>query len=136
MLIVWLSPLTDEGWLITLHASTAVLSLLVGIFILVRPKGNFVHRCLGYAWLLGMMLAVLSSLFINQIRLWGPFSPIHLLSVFTVCALIFGWRAARRHDRRTHQFTMIATWIGALGLNFWFTLLPGRVMHELFFGTA
>lgn len=129
-----LTPLTNEGWLITLHASTAVVSLLLGIFILARPKGSLVHRALGYAWLVGMALAVLSSLFISQIRLWGPFSPIHLLSVFTLFALFYGWRAARRHDRRTHQITMIATWVGALGLNFWFTLLPGRVMHEVFFG--
>jgi uncharacterized membrane protein len=129
-----LAPLTDEGWLITLRASTAAVSLLLGIFILVRPKGSLVHRALGYAWLVGMALAVLSSLFISQIRVWGPFSPIHLLSVFTLFSLFYGWRAARRHDRRAHQITMIATWVDALGLNFWFTLLPGRVMHEVFFG--
>ena len=131
-----LTPLTDEGWLITLHASTAMLSLLLGIFILARPKGSLVHRALGYAWLVGMALAVLSSLFISQIRLWGPFSPIHLLSVFTIFSLLYGWHAARRHNRRAHQITMIATWVGALGLNFWFTLLPGRAMHEVFFGPA
>ncbi len=111
-----------------------MLSLLLGIFILARPKGSLVHRALGYAWLVGMALAVLSSLFISQIRLWGPFSPIHLLSMFTIFSLLYGWRAARRHDRRAHQITMIATWVGALGLNFWFTLLPGRAMHEVFFG--
>lgn len=135
-MIDWLAPLTEAGWLITLHASTAMLSLLLGVFILARPKGSLVHRALGYAWLVGMALAVLSSLFISQIRLWGPFSPIHLLSVFTIFSLLYGWHAARRHDRRTHKITMIATWVGALGLNFWFTLLPGRVMHELFFGPA
>ena len=84
----------------------------------------------------GVFSYMLSSLFISQIRLWGPFSPIHLLSVFTIFSLLYGWHAARRHDRRTHKITMIATWVGALGLNFWFTLLPGRVMHELFFGPA
>ena len=41
-----LTPLTDEGWLIILHASTAAVSLLLGIFILVRPKGSLVHRAL------------------------------------------------------------------------------------------
>ena len=85
-----LTPLTDEGWLITLHASTAMLSLLLGIFIPARPKGSLVHRALGYAWLVGMALPVLSSLFISQIRLWGPFSPIHLLSVFTIFSLLYG----------------------------------------------
>ena len=74
-MIDWLAPLTEAGWLITLHASTAMLSLLLGVFILARPKGSLAHRALGYAWLAGMALAVLSSLFISQIRLWGALQP-------------------------------------------------------------
>ena len=46
-MIDWLAPLTEAGWLITLHASTAMLSLLLGVFILARPKGSLVHRTLG-----------------------------------------------------------------------------------------
>ena len=131
-----LEPLFDAGWLIALHASTAVLSLVLGIYIFARPKGTLIHRSLGYVWIAAMATVVLSSVFINQIRLWGPFSPIHLLTLFTGVSLVLGWRAARRHDIRSHKITMIAMWIGALGLNIWFTLLPGRVMHQVVFGPS
>ena len=131
-----LDPLFDAGWLIALHASTAVLSLVLGVFIFARPKGTVIHRGLGYIWIAAMATVVLSSVFINQIRLWGPFSPIHLLTLFTGVSLVLGWRAARQHDVRSHKITMVAMWIGALGLNIWFTLLPGRVMHQVVFGPS
>ena len=105
----------------------------MGVFIFVRPKGTTIHRILGYTWIVAMATVVLSSVFINQIRLWGPFSPIHLLTAFTAWGLFDGWRAARGHRVRNHRNTMIALWIGALGLNIWFTLLPGRVMHDVVF---
>ena len=108
-MIDWLAPQTEADWLITLHASPAMLWLLLGVFILARPKGSLVHRALGYAWLAGIALAVLSSLFISQIRLWGPFSPIHLLSVFTIFSLLYGWHAARRHADARVELTGCVT---------------------------
>ena len=33
-------PLAGSGWLITLHASTALLSLVMGVLIFARPKGT------------------------------------------------------------------------------------------------
>ena len=78
-----LDPLLESGWLITLHASTALLSLILGVYMFARPKGTLVHRTLGYTWIAAMATVVLSSLFINQIRTWGPFSPIHLLTLIT-----------------------------------------------------
>ena len=131
-----ISPLIEAGWLIALHASTAILSLILGIFIFLRPKGSLIHRSLGYVWIAAMAIVVLSSVFINQIRLWGPFSPIHLLTLFTGFALVSGWLAARRHKVKSHKTTMISLWIGALGLNIWFTLMPGRVMHDVVFGPS
>jgi uncharacterized membrane protein len=131
-----LDPLLESGWLITLHASTALLSLILGVYMFARPKGTLVHRTLGYTWIAAMAIVVLSSLFINQIRTWGPFSPIHLLTLITAIGLFGGWRAARRHDIKNHRLNMIILWFGALGLNIWFTLLPGRVMHEVVFGLS
>ncbi len=131
-----LDPLLESGWLITLHASTALLSLVMGVFIFARPKGTLIHRTLGYTWIIAMSGVVLSSLFINMILLWGPFSPIHLLSLVVTISLFVGWRAARRHDVKSHRLTMTFLWFGALGLNIWFTLLPGRVMHDVVFGLS
>ena len=95
-----LDPLAGSGWLITLHASTALLSLVMGVLIFARPKGTLIHRALGYTWIAAMAMVVISSLFINEIRTWGPFSPIHLLTVITACALFVGWRAARTRGAR------------------------------------
>ena len=129
-----LDPLFAAGWLISLHASTAVLSLVLGVYIFARPKGSMIHRTLGYTWMIAMVVVILSSLFINQIRLLGPFSPIHLLTVGAAVGLFLGWRAARQHRVRQHRRAMVLLWFGALALNIWFTLLPGRVMHEVVFG--
>ena len=131
-----LSPLLASGWLITLHASTAILSLVMGVYIFARPKGTLIHRTLGYTWIGAMATVVVSSVFINGIRVWGPFSPIQVLTVVTAVALFAGWRAARARNIKSHRLTMIFLWIGALGLNIWFTLLPGRVMHNVIFGPA
>ena len=130
------APLIESGWLITLHASTALMSLVLGVLMFARPKGTLAHRTLVYVWIAAMATVVLSSLFINQIRLWGPFSPIHLLTVVTAVGLFLGWRAARMRRVKNHRLSMIMLWFGALGLNIWFTLLPGRVMHDVVFGPS
>jgi uncharacterized membrane protein len=42
--------------------------------------------------------------------------------------------AARRHDVRTHQVTMISIFAGALVVAGLFTLVPGRIMHDVLLG--
>jgi uncharacterized membrane protein len=41
---------------------------------------------------------------------------------------------ARRHWVRSHRAAMISLFAGALVIAGVFTLLPGRVMHEVVFG--
>lgn len=41
------APLIESGWLITLHASTALMSLVLGVLMFARPKGTLAHRTLG-----------------------------------------------------------------------------------------
>ena len=43
--------------------------------------------------------------------------------------------AARRHRLRAHKITMISIYAGALILAGLFTLLPGRLMHDVLFGS-
>ena len=66
--------------------------------------------------------------------MWGPWSPIHLLSVFTPLLLIVGVLAARGHRTRAHKITLISIFTGALLLAGLFTLVPGRIMHSVVFG--
>ena len=78
---------------------------------------------------------VLSSLLIHTIRLWGPFSPIHLLSILTLALLPLAVAHARRHAVERHRRAMMGLFLGALAIAGVFTFLPGRIMHAVVFGT-
>lgn len=100
------------------------------------PKGTIPHRTIGWIWVALMLAVSLSSLLIHQIRLWGPWSPIHLLSVFTLLSLPLAVWAAHRHRVAAHRRAMISIFLGALVIAGVFTLLPGRIMHQVVFGEA
>jgi uncharacterized membrane protein len=68
------------------------------------------------------------------IPLVGRWSPIHLLSIFTLLMLPLAvWRA---HDHRVvdHRRIMTLIFAGALVVAGLFTLLPGRIKHTVLFG--
>jgi uncharacterized membrane protein len=48
--------------------------------------------------------------------------------------LVLGVMAARRHNVRSHKFTMIGIFFGALVIAGLFTFVPGRIMHAVVFG--
>src|SRR5258708_20478711 len=78
-----LAPLLEAPPPIALHAMAAMAAFALGIVQFAAPKGTIPHRTIGWIFV-GLMLAVaLGSLRIHQIRLWGPSSPLHPLSVLT-----------------------------------------------------
>jgi uncharacterized membrane protein len=81
-----------------------------------------------------MLAVVVSSFFIHTIRLWGSFSPIHLLSIFTLAMLPLAIAHARRHAVERHRRAMLGLFVGALVIAGVFTFLPGRIMHAVVFG--
>ena len=81
-----------------------------------------------------MAAVALSSFWIHQIRLIGPWSPIHLLSIFTLAVLPLGVWRAHGHRIADHRRIMISIFTGALVVAGLFTLLPGRIMHAVVFG--
>jgi uncharacterized membrane protein len=81
-----------------------------------------------------MAFVAVSSFWIHQIRLFGPWSPIHLLSIFTPIMLVVGVMAARGHNVRRHKITMVSIFAGALVVAGLFTLAPGRIMLTVIFG--
>ena len=81
-----------------------------------------------------MAIVAASSFWIHEVRLLGPWSPIHLLSIFTLIMLpIAVWRA-RRHRIADHRRIMTMIFAGALVIAGLFTFLPGRIMHAVVFG--
>ena len=128
------APLRDAPPAIPLHAFAAMAAFVLGVVQFAAPKGTLPHRTLGWIWV-GLMAGVaLSSFWIHQIRLLGPWSPIHLLSIFTLAMLPLGVWMAHRHRVADHRRIMIFTFSGALVIAGLFTLLPGRIMHAVVFG--
>lgn len=120
--------------LIQLHAVLAATAIILGGVQLAMPKGTQTHRLLGRIWVACMAIVALSSFFIHEIRMFGLFSPIHLLSALTLIALWQAIRLARRGDIIRHKKAMIRLYVLALLITGAFTLLPGRLMYRLFFG--
>ncbi|MBD8875652.1 DUF2306 domain-containing protein [Roseibium polysiphoniae] len=130
-----IAPLLDAGWLVASHALAALTAFVLGAVQLAAPKGTLPHRTLGYVWVILMLWIAGSSFFIYEIRLWGPFSPIHILSLLALFGLISGVLEARRKDIREHRKTMILLYTGALLIAGFFALMPGRTMRTVLFGS-
>ncbi|NUS18468.1 MAG: hypothetical protein HOQ25_01545, partial [Mesorhizobium sp.] len=71
---------------------------------------------------------------IQQIRLVGPFSPIHLLSILVLITVPLAAWYAHTHKVAAHRGAMIKLYLFALIGAGIFTLLPGRIMHAVVFG--
>jgi uncharacterized membrane protein len=107
----------------------------LGVVQFAAPKGTLPHRTIGWIWVALMALVAGSSFWIHQIRLIGPWSPIHLLSIFTLSMLPLAVWKAHTHQVREHRRIMIFIFSGALVIAGLFTILPGRIMHQVLFGT-
>jgi uncharacterized membrane protein len=129
-----LAPLLDAAPAIPFHAFAAMSAFVLGLVQFAAPKGTLPHRTLGWIWVLLMATVALSSFWIHQIRLIGPWSPIHLLSIFTLLVLPLAVWRAHQHRVTDHRRAMIAIFSGALVVAGLFTLLPGRIMHTVVFG--
>ncbi len=129
------APLWNVSPTIQVHAIAAMAAFAVGVVQLSAPKGTLPHRAIGWLWVSLMLVVSISAFFIHTIRLWGPWSPIHLLAIFTLVMLPLAVWSAHRHDVVRHRNAMILMFLGALVLAGLFTLLPGRIMHAVVFSS-
>ena len=109
-------------------------AFVLGVVQLAALKGTTRHRALGYTWAALILFVAISSFWIHDLRVWGIWSPIHLLSIFTLTMVPLGIFHARGHNVRHHQLTMIGIFSGALIVAGLFTFVPGRIMHKVLFG--
>lgn len=129
-----LAPLLAEGPVVAGHAGAALAALALGTAQMLAPKGTRFHRVVGRLWVFLMAAVALSSFAIFELRLIGPFSPIHALSAFTLGSLAYAVRAARQGRIEAHRKAMTSLFYLALVLTGAFTLVPGRAMHAVLFG--
>src|SRR6478735_10398911 len=89
-----LAPLLEAPGTIPLHAFAAMAAFALGIVQFAAPKGTLPHRTVGWIWVGLMVTVAASSFWIHQLRLFGPWSPIHLLSIYTMIVVPLAvWRA-------------------------------------------
>jgi uncharacterized membrane protein len=129
-----LGPLLSAPPPIPWHAFAALAALVIGGAQLALPKGTARHRVMGYAWAALMLVIAISSFWIQQIRLIGPLSPIHILSIIVLITVPLAVWHAHMHRVAKHRRVMISLYVFALIGAGVFTLLPGRIMHAVVFG--
>jgi uncharacterized membrane protein len=130
-----LSPLLEAAPAIPVHAFAAMSAFVLGLVQFAAPKGTLPHRTIGFIWVGLMLLVAGSSFWINYLRWVGPWGPIHLLSIFALVMLPLAVWKAHSHQVAAHRRIMISLFAGALIIAGLLTLLPGRVMHKVIFGS-
>lgn len=131
---MFLDPLLEASPAIQFHVATVVPAAVIGAVVLIRRKGTPTHRLLGKVWVLLMVATAFSTFFIHTINMVYGFSPIHLLSILVIVGCVRAVVAARNHDIRTHRRLMRGVYAGGIVGAGFFTLYPGRIMHQVIFG--
>lgn len=118
---------------IQFHIAVALISLMLGPVALYRTKRDRVHKMIGYTWVVCMAAVALSSFTITSFGVIGPFSPIHLLAIFTLWSLFAAMRHVINGRIRLHQIVMRNLYWYGLIIAGLFNFLPGRATNALFF---
>jgi uncharacterized membrane protein len=131
---ITLAPLLNAPPAIQIHAFAAIGAIVLGIIQIAAPKGTLLHRTLGWCFVTLMMVLVGSSFFVHQLRTWGLWSPIHLISISTLVSVPMAVIYARRHNVAVHRTMMLSLYFGGLLFAMVLTLLPNRIFHIIIFG--
>ena len=125
--------MTDVTPFVAIHLGATLSALVIGGVNLARTKGTPRHKRLGRAWVTVMVVAAISSFWINGFGGGRGFGPIHLLSVWTLIALACGVLFIRRGKSGAHRGFMIGAYIGLLGAGLG-ALAPGRLLNGALLG--
>ena len=132
-----LDPVWTTTLAIKIHLATVLPAFAIGTYqIFVSQKGAPLHRALGYVYLTLMSITAVTTLFIHQVNPAGPFgfSFIHLFVPLTLFGVVGAVSGARTHNIARHRRSMIGLYVGGLLIAGGLTFLPGRLMHQIFFG--
>jgi len=114
-----------------IHLAAVLPAVVLGIAQLLRAKGSSPHRLLGWAWVISMAVAAVSSFWILGPNSGGRFSVIHLLSAVVLINLVLAIWFIRRGNVRAHKYFMVGTFAGLLAAGLG-ALAPGRLLSQLF----
>lgn len=114
------------------HLGTIILALALTPVMLLRRRGDRLHRRLGWLWVTSMMATALLSFNLRLIN-DGAFSLVHILSAWTIIQVpLIVWHA-RAHRAARHRSAVHGMVIGALLIAGFFTFPFDRLLgHWLF----
>jgi uncharacterized membrane protein len=118
------------------HLATVLPAFVIGTYMMFARKGDRFHRALGKGYMVLMMVTAAISLFMPAVvgpRLLNHFGFIHLFSVLALTSVPSAYFAAKRHDVRSHKYSMIGLYVGGLIIAGGFAFMPGRLLHTWLF---
>ena len=115
------------------HIATIVVAIALTPVMLLRPRGDRLHRRLGWAWVSAMALTALLTFGIRGMN-QGGFSLIHILSAWTLVQVPLIVWSARAHNHRRHRNTVRGMVAGALLIAGFFTFPFDRLLGHWLFG--
>ena len=113
------------------HLATIMIALALTPTMLLRPRGDRLHRQLGRVWAAAMFATAGISLFIRESN--GSFSLIHILSVSTLIQVPIIWWSARAHNVKRHRGAVRGMVLGALLIAGFFTFPFHRLLGSWLF---
>jgi len=129
-------PLFDAPFAVQLHVATVVPAAVLGAVVLFFPKGTPLHHLLGRIWIVLMIVTSFSTFFIHELNVFYGFSPIHIISAFTIYGCLQSVYFVRRGQIKRHMRIMQGIYLGGIVIAGGFTLLPGRIMYTVVFGNG
>ncbi len=128
-----ITPFFEADLAVQVHVVLALVAVMSGSAVFAIRKGTRTHRLLGRVWIGAMVVVALSSFFIHGLRVWGPFSPLHLLSVFTLGTVVFAIVMVRRGNIRAHKLSLIGLFLGGVVGAGLLTMSRGLLMSRILF---
>lgn len=117
---------------IWVHLATIMVALALTPIMLMRARGDTLHRRLGWLWAVAMFGTAVDSFFVHVSNPHG-FSIIHLLSIFTLIQVPLIVQAARTHNMVRHRRAVRGMVIGALLIAGFFTFPFDRLLGQWLF---
>lgn len=79
------------------HLISGIIAIILGGFVLLLKKGTKIHRKIGYAYVVSMVILIISSFGIY--RLFGKFGVFHALSLVATFSLVAGMLPILKKNR-------------------------------------